>query len=83
MKLRPAGKGDKGEAGGGATNGATNGATAGEFDFFLAELAGAVTDRVKALNPKKNSQSDPVFFDESKTIVEWPELSAYVIEELR
>ena len=79
MKSRPAGKGDKGEAGGGATNGAT----AGEFDFFLAELAGAVTDRVKALNPKKNSQSDPVFFDESKTIVEWPELSAYVIEELR
>lgn len=79
MKSKPAGKGDKG----GAAGGTTNGVTAGEFDSFLAELAGAVAERVQALNPKKASQPDPVFFDESKTIVEWPELSAYVIEELR
>ena len=61
---------------------AGNGAPPGEFDSFLKELAGAVAERVQAL-PKKASQIDPVFFDESKTIVEWPERSAYVIEELR
>ena len=55
----------------------------GEFDLFLAELASAVTERVQALNPKKTAQTDPVFFDETKTVIEWPELSAYVIEELR
>lgn len=60
-----------------------NGAGAGEFDSFLAELAGAVAERVQALRPAKGAQTDPVFFDESKTVVEWPELSAYVIEELR
>lgn len=67
----------------GAAGGRGNGATSGEFDSFLSELAGAVAERVQALNPKKASQADPVFFDETKTIVEWPELSAYVIEELR
>lgn len=73
MKSKPGGKGDK----------SGNGPPAGEFDLFLAELAGAVAERVQALNTKKTSQADPVFFDETKTIVEWPELSAYVIEELR
>lgn len=60
-----------------------NGAPPGEFDSFLKELAGAVAERVQGLSPKKGSQIDPVFFDETKTIVEWPERSAYVIEELR
>lgn len=63
--------------------GAANGASPGEFDSFLKELAGAVAERVQALNPKKTSPTDPVFFDETKTIIEWPERSAYVIEELR
>ncbi|MGK2934932.1 MAG: hypothetical protein ACSLFE_06760 [Gemmatimonadaceae bacterium] len=63
--------------------GGGNGAPPGEFDSFLKELTGAVAERVQALNPKKDSQMDPVFFDETKTIVEWPERSAYVIEELR
>ncbi|MEX0909318.1 MAG: hypothetical protein WDZ58_06080 [Gemmatimonadaceae bacterium] len=62
---------------------AGNGAPPGEFDSFLKELAGAVAERVQALSPKKASQIDPVFSDETKTIVEWPERSAYVIEELR
>ena len=61
----------------------SNGSSGGEFDLFLAALASAVTERVQALNPKKTAQTDPVFFDETKTVVEWPELSAYVIEELR
>ena len=78
MKSRPPGKDDKGAppAGGNGTGG-------GEFDLFLAELAGAVTERVKALKPKKTADADPVFFDETKTVIEWPEISAYVIEELR
>lgn len=63
--------------------GATNGAASGEFDAFLAELAGAVAERVQALNTRKVAQTDPVFFDETKTIIEWPEISAYIIEELR
>lgn len=63
--------------------GGGNGAPSGEFDSFLKELAGAVAERVQALTPRKSSQADPVFFDETKTIVEWPERSAYVIEELR
>lgn len=63
--------------------GGSNGAPAGEFDSFLKELAGAVAEGVQALNPKKDARTDPVFFDETKTIVEWPERSAYVIEELR
>jgi hypothetical protein len=67
----------------GAAGGGGNGSAPGEFDSFLSELAGAVAERVQALNPKKGAQADPVFFDETKTIVEWPELSAYVIEELR
>ena len=67
----------------GGGRGGTNGAPPGEFDSFLKELAGAVAERVQGLNPKKSSQTDPVFFDETKTIVEWPERSAYVIEELR
>ncbi|MEX1187540.1 MAG: hypothetical protein WEA80_13220 [Gemmatimonadaceae bacterium] len=67
----------------GAAGGGGNGSTRGEFDSFLSELAGAVAERVQALNPKTASQADPVFFDETKTIVEWPERSAYVIEELR
>jgi hypothetical protein len=71
------------KSGGGGDGSAANGATPGEFDSFLKELAGAVAERVQALNPKKSSQTDPVFFDETKTIVEWPERSAYVIEELR
>ncbi len=58
-------------------------ANVGEFDSFLAELAGAVAERVQELNKKPVTQPDPIFFDESKTIAEWPELSAYVIEELR
>lgn len=77
MKSKPSDKGDKAAAPAG------NGAGGGEFDHFLAELAGAVTERVKALNPKKTARFDPIFFDETKTVVEWPELSAYVIEELR
>lgn len=60
-----------------------DGSGGGEFDLFLAELAGAVSERVKALNPQKAAQTDPVFIDETKTVIEWPELSAYVIEELR
>lgn len=60
-----------------------NGAPPGAFDSFLAELAGAVAERVQGLSPKKTSPTDPVFFDETKTIIEWPERSAYVIEELR
>lgn len=56
---------------------------AGEFDQFLAELASVVTERIQAMNPGSVASPDPVFFDESKTIVEWPELTAYVIEELR
>lgn len=63
--------------------GGGNGAPAGEFDSFLKELAGAVAERVQALSPRKASPIDPAFFDETKTIVEWPERSAYVIEELR
>lgn len=62
---------------------AGNGKAAGEFDSFLAELAGVVAERVRALNTKTPSQPDPVFFDETKTVLEWPEISAYVIEELR
>ncbi len=81
MKSKPPGKGDK--AGPPAAASAGNGAGGGEFDLFLAELASAVTERVKALNPKTTAQPDPVFFDETKTVIEWPELSAYVIEELR
>jgi len=38
---------------------------------------------LQGLSPKKTSPTDPVFFDETKTIIEWPERSAYVIEELR
>lgn len=81
MKSKPSGKGDK--AGPPAAASAGNGAAGGEFDLFLAELASAVTERVKALNPKTTAQPDPIFFDETKTVIEWPELSAYVIEELR
>lgn len=81
MKSKPSGKGDKAAPTSPASGG--NGAGGGEFDNFLAELAGAVTERVKALNPKKTAQFDPIFFDETKTVIEWPELSAYVIEELR
>lgn len=81
MKSKPSGNGD--EAAPPAPAPGSNGAGGGEFDLFLAELASAVTDRVKALNPKKTAQCDPIFFDETKTVVEWPELSAYVIEELR
>ena len=81
MKSKPSGKGDKAAPAGPASGG--NGAAGGEFDLFLAELASAVTERVQALNPKKIAQTDPVFFDETKTVIEWPELSAYVIEELR
>lgn len=77
MKARKSG------AKGAAAAAAGNGPVAGEFDAFLAELAGAVAERVKAIGSKPASQADPVFFDESKTITEWPELSAYVIEELR
>ena len=62
---------------------AFNGEGSGEFDAFLAELAGAVAERVKGLDTRKVNQTDPVFFDETKTIIEWPEISAYVIEELR
>ncbi len=62
---------------------AGNGAVEGEFDSFLAELAGVVAERVRGLNTKAASQTDPVFFDETKTVLEWPEISAYVIEELR
>jgi hypothetical protein len=68
-----------GEAG----RGAGNGSSSGEFDAFLAALAGVVAERVQALGSKPVAKADPVFFDESKTIIEWPELSAYVIEELR
>lgn len=60
-----------------------NGAPIGQFDAFLAELAGAVAERVQALSPRKGGPVDPAFFDESRTIVEWPERSAYIIEELR
>lgn len=81
MKSKPSGKKGAGSSPPPAPGG--NGTGGGEFDHFLAELAGAVTERVKALNPKKTAQADPVFFDETKTVIEWPELSAYVIEELR
>ena len=81
MKSKPSGKKDQGSSPPPAPGG--NGAGGGEFDHFLAELAGAVTERVKALKPKKTSLTDPVFFDETKTVIEWPERSAYVIEELR
>lgn len=67
----------------GSGDGGANGSPPGEFDSFLKELAGAVAERVQALGSKKASQIDPVFLDETKTIVEWPERSAYVIEELR
>jgi hypothetical protein len=60
-----------------------NGAQKGEFDSFLKELTGAVADRLQGLSPKKAAQADPVFFDETKTLIEWPERSAYVLEELR
>ncbi|MGI9139819.1 MAG: hypothetical protein ACR2GJ_01780 [Gemmatimonadaceae bacterium] len=69
------GPGEAGRAG--------NGSSSGEFDAFLAALAGVVAERVQALGSKPVAEADPVFFDESKTIIEWPELSAYVIEELR
>lgn len=80
MSTGPDGAGARGGPVAGNTG---NGATPGEFDSFLAELAGAVAERVRGLNPRQGLQADPVFFDESKTIVEWPEVSAYVIEELR
>lgn len=80
MKPRSADKGDRSPPAG---DGHANGAGSGEFDSFLAELAGAVAERVRALNPKKGAQIDPVFLDESKTVIDWPELSAYVVEELR
>lgn len=81
MKSKPSGRKDAEPSPPPAPGG--NGAGGGEFDHFLAELAGAVAERVKALNPKKTTQTDPVFFDETKAVIEWPELSAYVIEELR
>lgn len=81
MKSKPSDKMDAGSSAPPAPGG--NGSGGGEFDHFLAELAGAVTERVKALSPKNTSQADPVFFDGTKTVIEWPELSAYVIEELR
>lgn len=80
MKSKPGSKGDKSPPAG---DGPANSAGSGEFDSFLAELAGAVAERVQALNPRKGAQTDPIFFDESKTVIDWPELSAYVIEELR
>lgn len=67
----------------GDSNHGSNGARHVEFDAFLAELSGVVTERIQALNPRTPARADPVFFDESKTIVEWPELASYVIEELR
>lgn len=70
-------KSNKPEASGG------NGDSVGQFDAFLAELAGAVAERVQGLSARKGGAVDPVFFDESKTIIEWPERSAYIIEELR
>jgi hypothetical protein len=70
-------KSKKPEASGG------NGDPVGQFDAFLAELAGAVAERVQGLSARKGGPVDPVFFDESKTIIEWPERSAYIIEELR
>ncbi len=69
--------------GGDAAAGDSGRPRAGEFDQFLAELAGVVTERIQAMSPGNVARPDPVFFDESKTIVEWPELTAYVIEELR
>ncbi|HUQ45024.1 MAG TPA: hypothetical protein VM033_00150 [Gemmatimonadaceae bacterium] len=65
----------------GSGSGSGNGA--GEFDAFLAGLAAVVAERVRELGAKPGAPTDPVFFDETKTVVEWPELSAYVIEELR
>lgn len=67
----------------GDASSAGNGARYGEFDAFLAAIADVVAERVQALGSKPVAEADPVFFDESKTIIEWPELSAYVIEELR
>ena len=84
MKPKDRGKGQKADGPRVAESAPTgNGATAGEFDSFLAELADVVAERVRALNTRAASQPDPVFFDETKTVLEWPEISAYVIEELR
>lgn len=63
--------------------GGTAPAREGEFDQFLAQLAGAVTERIRSLSPDDVARPDPAFLDEAKTIVEWPELTAYIIEELR
>ena len=84
MKSKDRGKGPKDDAPRVAEGPpAGNGAGAGEFDSFLAELAGVVAERVRGLNTKAAARPDPVFFDETKTVLEWPEISAYVIEELR
>lgn len=50
---------------------------------FLAELARAVTARVEELRVLPPQGPDPAFLDKSKVVHEWPELSVYVIEELR
>lgn len=69
---------------GGSSNGAGGSSSgAGQFDAFLAGLADVVAERVRSLNTKAHAAGDPVFFDETKTVLEWPEQSAYVIEELR
>ena len=61
-----------------------NGATPRGGDHgFLAELARAVTARVEELRAINPQTPDPAFIDRTKVVHEWPDLTAYVIEELR